>query len=782
MPSPALFPPPPAIRRAAVIGAGTMGAAIAAHLTNAGIPTLLLDQPSASDGSPAGRDAVVRAGLERALRSRPPAFMDPAKTSALLTLGNTADHLPRLAECDWIIEAIVEKPEAKQHLWALVEAHARPDALFSSNSSGIPMAVQSRGRGDGFRRRFLGAHFYNPPRYLYLLELIPTADTAPEALEAVRAFGDRVLGKGIVIANDVPGFIGNRIGIYSLLQTARVAEEMGLSADTVDALTGPLLGRPKSGTMRLADTVGLDVLGLISNDLSAATSDDFRLPAIMERLLAEGRKGEKTGGGYYQRRKNADGTSTILTLDPATLTYAERPPAAATLPELGSIQKLPLAERVRALLALDTPAGEFTRRTFYEMLRFAAEKHGIVANTAQDIDHAMEWGFGWEMGPFKFIDALGAKTVANAVEELGLPVPPVLAQHALDGQPFYPPDAASTGTAGLIVLSDLKRENPARVVSRREGASLVDLGDGVLLLEFHSKANALGADAFAAVAEACERVPRGFVGLVIGNQGRWFSAGADLGALLKDAEGGNVAAVTAMIENFQTMTTRLRVAPFPVVAAPFNMTLGGGCETMLYSDAVQADAELSTGLVELKVGLMPSAGGTTEMLVRANARLAPGTDAYLALWEVFGLITSGQTSGSALEAQRLGYLRANDGITMNRRRLLGDARDALLGLAAAGYQPPAPREIDVLGQEGYERLMDEADGYRATSKWTDYDVHLAGELARILTGGGPGVPAGRVPERVLLDLEREVFIGLCAQPGTHERIRHMLKTGKPLRN
>ena len=538
--------------------------------------------------------------------------------------------------------------------------------------------------------------------------------------------------------------------------------------------------------MRLADTVGLDVLGLISSDLSAATSDDFRLPPTMERLLAEGRKGEKTGGGYYQRRKNADGTSTILVLDPPTLEYAERPPAAASLPELGSIQKLPLAERVRALLALDSPAGEFTRRTFYETLRFAADKHGVVADTAQDIDHAIEWGFGWEMGPFKWIDALGAKTVADAVGTLGLSVPPVLAQHALEGQPFYPPGAEGTAVsraaAGLVVLSDLKREEPARVVSRREGASLVDLGDGVLLLEFHSKANALGADAFAAVAEACDRVPQGFLGLVIGNQGRWFSAGADLGALLKDAEGGHVGAVTAMIDSFQTMTTRLRAAPFPVVAAPFNMTLGGGCETMLYSDAVQADAELATGLVELKVGLMPSAGGTTEMLARANARLTPDADAYLALRETFGLITSGQTSGSALEAQRLGYLRPNDGITMNRRRLLGDAKDALLGLVAAGYRAPAPREIDVLGGEGYARLMEEANGHRATGKWSDYDVHLAGELARILTGGGPGVRAGRVPERVLLDLEREVFIGLCAQTGTHERIRHMLKTGKPLRN
>ena len=306
---------PPSIRRAAVIGAGTMGAAIAAHLTNAGVPTVLLDVPAVgSSGTDiAARDAIVQAGLARVLKARPPAVMDPARTAALLTLGNTADNLGLLSSCDWIIEAIIEKPEAKQALWAVVETHAGPDAIFSSNSSGIPMAVQSQGRGRAFRQRFLGAHFYNPPRYLYLLELIPTPDTDPAVLETVRAFGDRVLGKGIVIAHDVPGFIGNRVGIYALLHTARVAEEMDLPPDVVDALTGPILGRPKSGTMRLADTVGLDVLELISKDLTATTDDDFRLPDAMIRLLEMGREGEKTGGGYYHRRRDADGTSTILT-------------------------------------------------------------------------------------------------------------------------------------------------------------------------------------------------------------------------------------------------------------------------------------------------------------------------------------------------------------------------------------------------------------------------------------------------------------------------------------
>ncbi len=764
------------IRRAAVIGAGTMGAAIAAHLTNAGIPTLLLDVP----GSGAERNAVVQAGLDRARKARPPAFMDPAASDGLLTLGNTADDLAKLADADWIIEAIIEQPAAKQRLWEEVERYAGPAAIFSSNSSGIPMSVQSGDRSAAFRRRFLGVHFYNPPRYLYLLELIPTADTSPETLETIRVFGDRVLGKGIVFANDVPGFIGNRIGIYALLQTIRVAEEMQLGLGLVDALTGPILGRPKSATLRTADTVGLDVLGLISADLSRATEDDFRLPAILERLLERRWLGEKTGSGFYQRRKNADGTSTILTLQPGTLEYAEQteplPPGAAAAAKLRGV-----AERTRALLELPGPVGEFTRRTLFEMMRFAGEKYGVVANTHYDIDRALKWGFGWELGPFELFDALGASFVLDGIRALGGVVPRIFEEHARTGEAFYSPASPGPGHEGLIFLRDFNRQG-LKVVRASEGASLLDLDDGVLLLEFHNKANSLGADAFRMVSAAVELVPGAFAGLVIGNQGRWFSAGADLGALLRDAESGNQAAVTAMIENFQRMTTSLRAAPFPVVAAPFQMTLGGGCEMMLYSDAVQADAELATGLVELKVGLMPSAGGTTEMLARALAGLSAGADPFTAVASVFTLITEGRVSASAADARRLGFLRAGDGITMNRRRLLGDAKDRVLALSAAGYQPPPSREINVLGDAGYARLLELSARQREAGEWSDYDVHLAGELARILTGGGPGSAAGLVPAQRLLDLEREVFIRLCAEPKTHARIRQMLATGKPLRN
>ena len=771
----------PTIRRAAVIGAGTMGAAIAAHLTNAGIPTLLLDIPATGGADLAERDAVVLAGLERALKARPPAFMDdPRHMSGLLTLGNTGDNLGRLADVDWIIEAIVEKPEAKRRLWEQVEAVAGPHAIFSSNSSGIPMRVQSEGRSDSFRRRFLGAHFYNPPRYLYLLELIPTPDTAPEVLAAVSAFGDRVLGKGIVVANDVPGFIGNRVGIYSLLQTLRAMETFGFSPEIVDALTGPVLGRPRSGTARLADTVGLDVLAFISADLSRALDgrEDYSLPRSLQALLDRGDRGEKSGRGYYRRIKEADGSSRILSVNLNDLEYDE--PRRDHPPELAAIGKLKTAvERTRTLLDLDTPAGEFTRRTVFEMLRFAAARFPEVADTVADIDHALEWGFGWELGPFRLIDALGLDYVRAGMARLGLDAPPLLRP----GRRFYPDEPTAGDAAhGLIILKDWKRD-AARTVRAWPGASLVDLGDGALLLEFTSKANALGTDAFEAVHTAVtQTVPGGFAGLVIGNQGRWFSAGADLAALLADAQAGNRTAVEAMIGGFQRMTTSLRGAPFPVVAAPFGMTLGGGCETMLYSDAVQADAELTTGLVELRVGLMPSAGGTTEMLVRANARLEPGDDPFEAVLGVWELITSGKVTGSALEARRLGFLRAGDGITMNKRRLLGDAKDLLLARVAAGYELPVPRQIAVLGGAGYERLTEAARQRRAAGEWSDYDVEMAGALARILTGGGPGTLAEVVPETRLLELEREVFVERCARSKTHERIQHMLRTGKPLRN
>lgn len=777
---------PQPIRRAAVIGAGTMGAAIAAQLVNAGVPTLLLDVPG--DGpDPADRHRVVRAGLERARKARPAAFMDPdpAAQEELLTLGNTEDDLGRLRDVDWLVEAIVERPEAKRALWERVHAAAGPHTIFCSNSSGIPMHVQSEGRPADFKRRFLGAHFYNPPRWLYLLELIPTPDTSPETLETVRAFGDRVLGKGIVVAHDVPGFIGNRIGVYALLHAARTMEAMDLTPEVVDALTGPILGRPKSATLRTLDAVGLDVLAYISEDLTRALNgrEDFSLPRSLRALLERGDRGEKSGRGYYRRVKHADGGgggSTILALNLQTLDYEDRK---ADLPELRDIARLKTpAERTRALLALRGPAGEFTRVTVYEMLRFAAARFPEVAGSVADIDHALKWGFGWELGPFELMDIPGVEHVAGWIEETGAVVPPVLAEHRADGQPFYPPAPAhpEPDPTGLIILKDLRRD-PARTLESNGAAALVDLGDGALLLEFTGKANAVNADVYALAERAKEVVQRrGMLGLVIGNQGRWFSAGADLGALLADCRAGDRAKIEAMIVGFQRMTTGLRAAPFPVVCAPFGMTLGGGCETMLYSDHVQADAELTTGLVEHNVGLMPSAGGTTEMLARFQAQ-----EERSAAERAWDLITARRVTASAHEARRLGFLRATDGITLNKRRVLGDAKDALLAFVGSEtvYQPPAPHTLRALGAPGYERLAEKARAAQAAGKMTAYDVHLANELARILTGGGLALPAPTVlPEARFLELEREVFIDLCFRPETQARIEHTLKTGKPLRN
>ena len=780
-PEPPLLPP---IRRAAVIGAGTMGAAIAAQLVNAGVPTLLLDVPGPGDD----RLAPVRAGLERARKARPPAFMDadPAAQDALLTLGNTEDDLGRLGEVDWVVEAIIERPEAKRALWERVHAVAGPHTIFSSNSSGIPMHVQSEGRAADFKRRFLGAHFYNPPRWLYLLELIPTPDTSPETLETVRAFGDRVLGKGIVVAHDVPGFIGNRIGVYALLHAARTMEAMDLTPEVVDALTGPILGHPKSATLRTLDAVGLDVLAYISEDLTRTLDgrEDFSLPKSLRALLDRGDRGEKSGRGYYQRVKGADGASAIRSLNLQTLAYEDR---RADLPELKDVARLKTpAERTRALLALPGPAGEFTRKTIYEMLRFAADRYPEVAASVTDIDNALKWGFGWELGPFEIIDALGIEQVAGWIEDTGAIVPPILAEHRASGEPFYPPAPAQPepDPTGLLILRDLRRD-PARTLEANGAAALVDLGDGVLLLEFTSKANAVNADVYALTERAKEVVHgRGMLGLVIGNQGRWFSAGADLGALLADCRTGNREKVAAMILGFQRMTTGLRAAPFPVVCAPFGMTLGGGCETMLYSDHVQADAELTTGLVEHNVGLMPSAGGTTEMLARFQADLPPGADPFPAVERAWDLITSRKVTASAHEAHRLGYLRATDAITLNKRRVLGDAKEALLALAAneAGYRPPAPRHLHATGNDGHARLGEKARQLQAAGTMTAYDVFLADELARILTGGGPGVAPGALPNERFLELEREVFIGLCFRPETQARIEHTLKTGKPLRN
>ncbi|MBS0660610.1 MAG: 3-hydroxyacyl-CoA dehydrogenase [Verrucomicrobia bacterium] len=761
------------IRRAAVLGSGTMGAAIAAHLANAGIPTLLLDLPT--DGP--DRNAIARAGLDRAAKAKPASFMDPAR-AAPITVGNLEDDLPKLADCDWIEEAIVEKLEVKHALWEKVEKVVGPNAIISSNSSGIPMRMQLEGRGADFRRRFCGAHFFNPPRWLHLLELIPTPETDPAVLATLQDFGDRVLGKGIVIANDVPGFVGNRVGVYAMLHAVRVQEKLGLSVEVVDALTGPILGRPKSATLRTADVTGIDVLYYVAQGLGSTTNEDFTPPAILTKLMEKKWLGEKSGQGLYKRVKDARGRSEIHALNLQTLEYA--PAATVDSPELGAIAKQRSAlERTKALLALEGPMGDFTRETIYEMMHFAAEKVGVVCAEPATIDNAMKWGFGWELGPFALYDGLGHQQVADAFQKLGKTVPALLQKHLAEGKPFYAPGAAASDATHLS-LASYKAAHPTKIVHSTKGASLIDLGDGVLLCEYHSKANAMGDDAIATIRAALEIVPKGFAALVIGNEGQHFSAGANLAGILEMAQNKQFEALDKMISDFQGTVVALRGAPFPVVAAGFGMALGGGCETLLATDKVQAHAELYCGLVELGVGLIPAGGGTAEMLIRFTQALHPGAELFEAPKRAFELIAMGKVSASALEARNLGFLRPVDAITMNKRRLLSDAKAAALALAR-DYVAPTPRSIPVMGEAGLANLKYAAMSLKLAGLASDHDVWLASGLAKVLSGGTQNFRA-TVSEQHLLDLEREVFLECCAHPKSQERIAHMLTKGKPLRN
>jgi 3-hydroxyacyl-CoA dehydrogenase len=754
------------IRTAAVLGAGTMGAGIAAHLANAGIPTLLLDLP----GEGPDRNALARKGLERALGARPPAFM-LAEQARLIELGNIQDDLARAARTDWVVEAAFENLEVKRDLLGRLEPLLGETTLVTSNSSGIPMRLMAQGRSESFRRRFFGTHFFNPPRYLHLLEIIPGPDTDPLALEAMARFADRRLGKGVVFARDVPGFAANRVGAYGWLVAIKAAIDMGLSPDVVDFLTGPLIGRPKSATFRTADLAGLDILYTVARDLARATGEDFSVPPLLETLVQEKKwLGDKSGQGFFKKVKNPDGSSTILTLNFQTLEYEDR--GKVRLEEVEAIRKLPTAEaRLAALLDLPGPVGDFLRRVIFRSIHYAATKIGEVAATAQDLDNAVRWGFNYEMGPIETARSLGRERVLRGLADEGLDMPP-----ALEAEMAAPPPASYRVDGGPILLRRMRD----RVVLSNSDASLLDLGEGVACLEFHSKANSIGEKVLEMTSQALERVERDFVGLVIGNQGENFSAGANLALLLELASSGDYARIDQAVRLFQGITSRLRYCPFPVVAAPFKLNLGGGCEFALWSDAQCADAELYTGLVEVGVGIIPAGGGTTEVLLRMNERLLPGADPFAAVRAAFELIATARVSTSALEARQMGLLRPSDEILMNSERPIAAARRRVLYMAP-DYVPPARRQVTLLGESAYANLCAAALAMHSAGQITEYEVHLARTLAGVLTGGPTNRPA-TVDEQVVLDLEREAFLSLCGQEKTRERLAHTLKTGKTLRN
>jgi len=737
------------VRSVAVLGAGTMGAQIAAHFANAGVPALLLDITA---------DAA-RDGLKRARSLKPDPFFTP-DTWRLISTGSF-DELAPIKESDWIIEAVVEQLDIKRSLLAKVDAARRAGSIVSSNTSGIPIAALAEGRSEDFRRHWLGTHFFNPPRYLRLLELIPTADTAKEVLDAVASFADHHLGKGVVIAKDSPNFIGNHIALYGVVQILKQVESGAFTVEEVDAITGPALGRPRSATFRTLDLAGIDILAHVVHNLYERLPDEaarreFVLPAFVEQMVERKMSGEKTGQGFYKRVRRGGpsdrpGESEILTLDPATLEYRPR-----KSPKLGSLEAAAaitdLRERVRTLYNGKDRVGEFLRATLMPTLEYTEKVTPQIAHSPDDVDRVMRWGFGWELGPFELLEALEGR-----VRE----VPPAA------------PD--------LQLLKSSKDRN--RVVKRNAGASLVDLGDGVLCVEFHSKMNAIGGDTIQMLHAGLKEASANFSALVVGNEAEHFSAGANIMLLLLEAQEENWDEVDLMVRAFQNATMALRYADVPVIVAPAGLALGGGCEIVLHADRVQAAAESYIGLVEAGVGLIPAGGGTKEMVARAVEQMAPGSTDFLPpIQRAFEAIGFAKVSASAPDAQRLGHLRAVDAVTMNRERLIADAKARALQRVAEGYQPPAPRtSIPVGGDAVLAPLKLGIHLAWRAGRISDHDALIGRKLATIMAGGSLPHPS-TVTEQQLLDLEREAFLSLVAERKTQERIQHTLKTGKPLRN
>jgi 3-hydroxyacyl-CoA dehydrogenase len=764
------------IQSVAILGAGTMGAQIAAHFANAGVSVLLLDLTN----------QIASEGLKRARQLKPDPFFS-ADVAGLIKTGGFDGDLARVGDVDWIIEAVIEQIEIKQSLLAKVDAVRRPGTIITSNTSGIPISVLATGRSADFRRHWLGTHFFNPPRYLRLLEIIPTADTDPTVVERVAGFADVRLGKGVVVAKDTPNFIANHIGLFGMIQVLRALESGDYTIEEIDAMTGPVIGRPKSATFRTADIAGIDVLGHVARNLAASLPDDdaravFRLPPLVDALIDRGWIGEKAGQGFYKRGRppGTGGNETeILTLDPASLVYrAKRPVMLPALDAARSIDDVGM--RLKTLFLGQDKVGSFLRQTLGPTLLYTARVAPSIANSIDDVDRAMQWGFGWELGPFESMDAIGIRELIDSVNAAE-PLPPLVGDALRAGRNRLRDGRVPPAGPNLQILRSAKDRQ--RIVRRNSGASLVDLGDGVLALEFHSKMNAIGADAIAMMQAGIKEAVINFQALVIGNDAPNFSAGANLMLLLIEAQEGNWDEIDLMVRTFQAATSGLRYSDVPVVSCPAGLTLGGGCEIVLHTDRVQAAAESYIGLVEAGVGLIPAGGGTKEMLARAVEGLAsPATDLLPAVQGVFETIGFAKVSTSAGDARRLRYLRPVDCSTMNRERLLADGKALALERVREGHSKPAVRQAITVGGEGVLAAL--KLGVHLASRAgriSDHDALIGRVLAGILAGGAlPHQTA--VSEQYLLDLEREAFLKLCGERKTLERIQHTLKTGKPLRN
>jgi 3-hydroxyacyl-CoA dehydrogenase len=818
------------INKVAILGAGTMGARIAAHFANAGVPSYLLDIVPAEVAPSAGaaaRNKIAAAGLEGAKKSKPAAFMD-ASLARLVTVGNFEDDLKKLAEVDWIIEAVVENLELKQALLRKVETVRKPGTIVTTNTSGLPVGKIAEGFSEDFRRCWFGTHFFNPPRYMRLVEIIPTLETDRARMDLVSHFCDVRLGKGIVLAKDTPNFIANRIGTFSVLNVMRLMQEMDLSIEDVDALTGQAVGWPKSATFRTIDLVGLDILGHVVGNMIANVHDErseLSLPVFFKQMLERKWLGDKTKGGFYKKSvgrapspANSHQEDERLALDWKTLEYRPRQkPKFAALDMAKNIEDT--GARVRMLLGdggapnKADKAGAFLWSALSDLWTYSANRVPEISDSIVEIDRAMRLGFNWELGPFELWDAAGVETTVDRMKRESRPIPASVEQLIASGKRSWyldDPKAASGKVyfdlisnvyaevavpAGVWSVTVAKKSNG--VVKKNSGASLVDLGDGVGCIEFHSKMNSLGADIIGLILQTLKPGGPGdnFDAFVITNDATNFSVGANLMLLLMSVQEDEWDDVDLAIRQFQGMTQAIKFSPKPVVSAPFGLCLGGGTEISLHAAARQPHAELYTGLVEVGVGLLPGGGGCKEMLLRAidgatAARggkvsaeaLAGSIEMLEAMKRAFETIATAKVATSAQEARGLGFLNDSDRITMNRERVLSDAKSRALELVRAGYEPPVARtEIPAPGESLLATLKMGVHLMRQGDYITDYEVKLGGKIAEVLCGGNvtPGTP---VSEQYILDLEREGFKSLCGEKKTQERIQHTLKTGKTLRN
>jgi 3-hydroxyacyl-CoA dehydrogenase len=758
-----------------------MGARIAAHFANAGIPSVLLDivlpnQPN--------RNAAALKGLESVAKLRPGGFF-VNDSAALITPGNFDDDLAKVADCDWIIEAVAENLEIKRGLWKKVEALRQPHAIVSTNTSGIPLHKIAEGFSEAFRKHFLGTHFFNPPRYMHLVELIPLPDTSHEVMEFVSKFCERRLGKGVVPCKDTPNFIANRIGSFFGATVQKITIEGDYTVEEVDLITGPLIGLPNSGSFRLLDIVGLDVWSSVGTNLYHAVPDDpwrerFLMPEFHTKMTERGWLGEKSGQGFYKR---VGKEKEIHAIDLHTFEY--HPAVKVKFPAAEAARNIEdLTERLRVLVAGTDRVGTFLWKLYSDLFLYSAERVPEIADEIFQIDRAMRWGYANKLGPFELWDALGFQNVCKRLESDGRTLPENVRTMVKQGaeslylwsikgkqahKEYF--DFAAAGYKPLHErnsLSDLKRAG--NLVKSNAGASLIDLGDGVVCLEFHSKMNSLGEDQIGMIYSGISELEKNFEAMVIANQGENFSVGANLMLVLLGAQEGEWDELNAGIHRFQQANMALKYAPKPVVAAPFSRALGGGCEISLHCTRIQASAETYIGLVEVGVGVIPGAGGTKEMILRLqDARKA------------FELIGMAKVSSSAEDARQLGFLTRADRISMNPDLLIDDAKDLALSLVK-DYQPGVPRtDVKVSGESAFAMLKLGAWTLRQGGYISDYDVVVAEKLANVLSGGRL-TGEQLVSEQYLLDLEREAFLSLCGNPKTQERMQFMLKTGKPLRN